>query len=46
MTIKVHQILDLQTSRYLDETVAVSEKVFAVSKVKTYENPGGVRSIL
>jgi len=27
--------LDLQTSWYSDETVAISEKVFAVSKVKT-----------
>ena len=25
----------LQTSRYSDETVAISEKVFAVSKVQT-----------
>jgi len=31
----VHQNLYLQTSRYSDETVAVSEKVFAVNKVKT-----------
>jgi len=34
-TIKIHQNLDLQTSRYSDETVAVFEIVFAVSKIKT-----------
>jgi len=34
-TIKIHQNLDLQTSRYSDEIVLVSENVFALSKVKT-----------
>jgi len=42
----MHQSLDLQTSRYSDETVAISEKVFAVSKVKTLENLGMAHSIL
>jgi len=35
ITIKVHQKLDSETSQNSDDVVAVSEKVFAVSKVKT-----------
>jgi len=39
ITIKIHQNLALQSSRYSDKTVAVSQNVFAVSKVKTNEYP-------
>jgi len=42
---KIHQNFALQSSRYSDETVAVSQNIFAVSKVKT-ENSGGAHSIL
>jgi len=38
---KVHQNLTLLSYRHSGETVAVSQNVFAVCKVKPQENSGG-----